>query len=224
MKSMVLLTWHYSDSTLFINLCFARTLSGMYFAKVRSNARNCKAHHIFLMAISMHSDPLSPSHNSPILKAARVFISTGVIGVNEHSADSRLFLFLYRCQAWVGGVFQSFSGTMGPVVLSFYSQERFLTLIFCICLFLYLSLILTSVIAGQEIALIFKAVVSSVRGQITTLHQRWILRASEVSVDLSAGSRFAINKTFTSNITVPPSRGGGEKMSANLHEERKHIS
>lgn len=26
MKCMVLLTWHYSDSTLFINLCFARTL------------------------------------------------------------------------------------------------------------------------------------------------------------------------------------------------------
>lgn len=59
----------------------------------------------------MHSDPLRPSHNSAILKAARVFISAGVMGVIEHSADSRLFLFLYRCQAWVGGVFQSFSGT-----------------------------------------------------------------------------------------------------------------
>lgn len=83
----------------------------MSFAKVQSSARNCKAHHIFLVAISMHSDPLSPSHNSAILKAARVFISTGVMGVIEHSADSRLFLFLYRCQAWVGGVFQSCSGT-----------------------------------------------------------------------------------------------------------------
>lgn len=83
----------------------------MSFAKVQSSARNCKAHHIFLVAISMHSDPLSPSHNSAILKAARVFISTGVMGVTEHSADSRLFLFLYRCQAWVGGVFQPCSGT-----------------------------------------------------------------------------------------------------------------
>lgn len=83
----------------------------MSFAKVQSSARNCKAHHIFLVAISMHSDPLSPSHNRTILKAARVFISTGVMGVIEHSTDSRLFLFLYRCQAWVGGVFQSCSGT-----------------------------------------------------------------------------------------------------------------
>ena len=57
---------------------------------------NCKAHHIFLMAISMHSDPLSPSHNSPALTAARVFISTRVIGVIEHSADSRLFLFFIQ--------------------------------------------------------------------------------------------------------------------------------
>lgn len=98
----------------------------MSFAKVQTSARNCKARHIFLVAISMHSDPLSPSHNSPILKAARAFISTGVIGVIEHSADSRLFLFFYRCQAWVGGLFQSFSGT--PVLSAQHWSEIVLLL------------------------------------------------------------------------------------------------
>lgn len=115
MKCMVLLTWHYSDSTLFINLCFAGALLACTSPRCGAVPENCKARHIFLMAISMHSDPLSPSHNSAILKAARVFISSGVIGVIEHSADSRLFLFLHRCQAWVGGVFQPFfCGAVGP--------------------------------------------------------------------------------------------------------------
>lgn len=131
----------------------------MYFAKVRSNARNCKARHIFLMAISMHSDPLSPSHNSPILKAARVFISTGVIGVIEHSADSRLFLFLYRCQAWVGGVFQSFLWDRGACCARVLSQEAQIwpSCFWCPPLSVH---ILTSVTVGQEVALIFKAVVN----------------------------------------------------------------
>lgn len=116
MKCMVLLTWHYSDSTLFINLCFAGALLACTSPRCGAVPENCKARHIFLMAISMHSDPLSPSHNSAILKAARVFISTGVIGVIEHSADSRLFLFLHRCQAWVGGVFQPFLWGCGLAV------------------------------------------------------------------------------------------------------------
>lgn len=124
MKCMVLLTWHYSDSTLFINLCFAGALLACTSPRCGAVPENCKARHIFLMAISMHSDPLSPSHNSAILKAARVFISSGVIGVIEHSADSRLFLFLHRCQAWVGGVFQPFLWGCGPTGPSFHPHKK----------------------------------------------------------------------------------------------------
>lgn len=117
MKCMVLLTWHYSDSTPFINLCFAGALLACPSPKVRSHARNRKAHHIFLMAISMHSNPLSPL--APRITArSRVFINARVIGVIEHSADSRLFLFLYRCQAWLGGVFHYYCGTVRPCVSS----------------------------------------------------------------------------------------------------------
>lgn len=124
MKCMVLLTWHYSDSTLFINLCFAGALLACTSPRCGAVPENCKARHIFLMAISMHSDPLSPSHNSAILKAARVFIGTGVIGVIEHSADSRLFLFLHRCQAWVGGVLQPFLWSCGPTGPSFHPHKK----------------------------------------------------------------------------------------------------
>lgn len=157
MKCMVLLTWHYSDSTPFINLCFAGALLACPSPKVRSDARNRKAHHKFLMAISMHSDPLSPS--APRITArSRVFINARVIGVIEHSADSRLFLFLYRCQAWVGGVFHYYCGTVGPCVSSFnhglrrqqhrlswptffHSQSHFFLFCFAsFCIFPYLDL------------------------------------------------------------------------------------
>lgn len=144
----------------------------MSFAKVRSSARNCKARHIFLMAISMHSDPLSPSHNSPILTAARVFISSRVIGVIEHSADSRLFFVFIQMSGLSRWCFPLLLLVFGPRLDSHFIHRwqsspeflPFLTLSLtppCLARLVCL-LISTSVIPGLEIGLIFKALTLAV--------------------------------------------------------------
>lgn len=171
MKCMVLLTWHYSDSTLFINLCFARV-------RLACPSPRCGAVPEIVRLATYFWWQLAciPIHWAPRITAQSlqrpVFISSWVIGVIEHSADSRLFFVFIQMSGLSRWCFPLLLLVYGPRLDSHFIHRwqsspeflPFLTLSLtppCLARLVCL-LISTSVIPGLEIGLIFKALTLTV--------------------------------------------------------------
>lgn len=136
--------------TVFSNLCLARALLSYPSQRCGAMPEIGRLAAYFWQQLACIPIRWAPSHNSTVLTRPGVFISARVIGVTEHSADGRLFLFLYRCQAWVGGVFHSGWGMTGPLrFLHFTEAFSFV--------FFYPNL--CHVRSGKKIGLIFKGTI-----------------------------------------------------------------